>query len=249
MRALITGASSGIGREFAIILDNLGYDVIIVARRREKLEEVKNILKNETRIYTADLSVREECFRLFSAFPDIDILINNAGCGVFGGFSETDTEKELSMLDINISATHILMKLYLTEFKKKNKGYILNIASSAAFFSGPLFSSYYASKAYVYRLTKAVSYELKKNKSRVSVSVACPGPVNTGFNEKAGVNAGVGACSAESVAKYCIGKMFRKKPVITPGLPTKFTRFISKILPDCINQRFVYSLQKKKMKG
>lgn len=165
MKALVTGASSGIGREIAILLDGMGYDIIAVARREDRLSKLKSILKNNTEIRTADLSKKEECEKLFADFPDIDVLINNAGFGVFGEFGKTELEDELEMISVNIAALHILTKLYLNSFRKKNRGYILNVASSAAFFPGPLFSSYYASKAYVYRLSRAIRYELKKEHS------------------------------------------------------------------------------------
>ena len=246
MKALITGASSGIGREFAIILDKMGYDIIAVARREDKLNELKSILNNNTITHIADLSKTEECMNLFSLFPDIDILINNAGVGVFGEFSKTNLDEEIKMLDLNIKATHILTKLYLKEFIKKDSGYILNVSSSAAFFSGPLFSGYYASKAYIYRLTRAIKRELKMSGAKVSVSLLCPGPVDTEFNKKAGVHKGPGALSANEVANTAIKKMFKKKLIILPGFTTMLTRILSELLPDCVTERFVYHIQKKK---
>lgn len=246
MKALITGASSGIGREFAIILDKMGYDIIVVARREDKLNELKSILNNNTITHIADLSKTEECMNLFSLFPDIDILINNAGVGVFGEFSKTNLDEEIKMLDLNIKATHILTKLYLKEFIKKDSGYILNVSSSAAFFSGPLFSGYYASKTYIYRLTRAIKRELKMSGAKVSVSLLCPGPVDTEFNKKAGVHKGPGALSANEVANTAIKKMFKKKLIILPGFTTMLTRILSELLPDCVTERFVYHIQKKK---
>lgn len=246
MKALVTGASSGIGREIAIALDSLGYDIIAVARREDRLLELKNTLKNNTEIMVADLSDSKECFRIFETFPDIDILINNAGFGVFGDFSETDLKAELSMISVNIKALHILCKLYLKSFKTKNSGRILNVASSAAFFPGPMFSSYYASKAYVFRLSRAISRELKKVKSSVTVSVLCPGPVETEFSEVAGVSFGMGALSAKKVAELAVKKMLSGKTVITPGFLIKFTHLMSKLAPDSICERVVYMIQKKK---
>ena len=248
MKALVTGASSGIGREIAIILDGMGYDIIAVARREDRLKELADVLKNKTEIYSADLSEKEECIKLCNNFPDIDILINNAGFGVFGEFFKTPLAEELLMIDVNIRATHILTKLYLKEFIKKDSGYILNVASSAAFFPGPLFSSYYASKAYVYRLTRAINRELKKNGSKVSVSLLCPGPVDTEFSEVAGVKFGIGAITAEKTARYAIKKMFSKKLVTVPGFTIKCTRILSKIIPDCICEKIVYKIQKSKEK-
>lgn len=246
MKALITGASSGLGWEYAILLDSIGYDIIAVARREDKLLELKNMLKNNTEILVADLSREEECLKLTENYPDIDILINNAGFGVFGEFSLTDSKKELSMIDVNIRAMHILFKSYLKLFLNKDKGYILNVSSSAAFFPGPLFSAYYASKAYIYRLTRGVIHELKKSKSNVQVSVFLPGPILTEFNEKAGVNPGKGAITPQYAAEISIKKMFKKKHIIVPGFATKFTRIFSKLLPECITEKIVYHLQQAK---
>ncbi len=248
MKALVTGASSGIGREIAIILDSMGYDIIAVARREERLKELAGVLKNDTTIYTADLSCKDECIKLYEAFPDIDVLINNAGFGVFGQFLKTPLEEELSLIDLNVRSVHILTKLYLKEFVKKDAGYILNVASTAAFFTGPLFSSYYASKAYVYRLTRAIKYELKKRKSNVSVSVLCPGPVDTEFGDVAGVDFGLVGMSAKKTAQYAIKKMFSKKLVIVPGFIIKCTRVLSRVFPDSITERVVYRIQKVKEK-
>jgi short-subunit dehydrogenase len=154
-KALITGASSGIGRDMARVLSSKGYDLILVARRKDRLEELKNELKTDVQILPYDISNYENCISLYNEVKDqnIDILINNAGFGIFGDFLSIDLEKELNMIDVNIKSVDILTKLFLKDFKEKNKGYILNVASSAAFLPGPLLSSYYASKAYVLRLT------------------------------------------------------------------------------------------------
>ena len=184
--------------------------------------------------------------KLTKLFPDIDVFINNAGLGVFGEFLSTDTEKELAMLYVNICAMHILFKHYLKLFQKKNKGYILNVSSSAAFFPGPLFSAYYASKAYIYRLTRGVIHELKKSKSNVHVSVFLPGPILTEFNEKAGVNPGKGAITPQYAAEISIKKMFNKKHIIIPNFTTKLTHLASVLLPEAITEKIVYHLQKAK---
>ena len=152
------------------------------------------------------------------------------------------------MLDVNILALHILMKLYLAEFKKRGSGRILNVSSSASFFPGPMFSSYYASKAYVTRLSLAVREELRREKSPVTVSVLCPGPVRTEFNDVAGVKFGIGSVSPQYAARAAVDGMFKGKGIITPSLATGFTRFISKLVPDSLAARVVYVLQKKKEK-
>ena len=179
MKALVTGASSGIGEEIAKELAKRGYDIILVARNEEKLKNVASKIKTNTRIIIIDLSNKENCKKLYEETKneDIDILINNAGFGVHGKFFDTDLDKEIQMIETNITAVHILMKLFLKDMIKKNSGYILNVASMAAFGPGPLMSAYYASKAYVYRLSQGVKTELKKNNSNVKISVLCPGPV------------------------------------------------------------------------
>lgn len=248
LKALITGASSGIGREIARLLAARGYELVIAARREDRLEELKKTLGVPCKIACIDLSVRTEAERLFEENRDVDILVNNAGFGVFGAFDETPLSRECEMLDVNILALHILMKLYLAEFKKRGSGRILNVSSSASFFPGPMFSSYYASKAYVTRLSLAVREELRREKSPVTVSVLCPGPVRTEFNDVAGVKFGIGSVSPQYAARAAVDGMFKGKGIITPSLATGFTRFISKLVPDSLAARVVYVLQKKKEK-
>lgn len=248
LKALITGASSGIGREIARLLAARGYELVIAARREDRLEELKRTLGVPCKIACTDLSVRTEAERLFEENRGVDVLVNNAGFGVFGAFDETQLSRECEMLDVNILALHILMKLYLAEFKKRGSGRILNVSSSASFFPGPMFSSYYASKAYVTRLSLAVREELRREKSPVTVSVLCPGPVRTEFNDVAGVKFGIGSVSPQYAARAAVDGMFKGKGIITPSLATGFTRFISKLVPDSLAARVVYVLQKKKEK-
>lgn len=248
LKALITGASSGIGREIARLLAARGYELVIAARREDRLEELKRTLGVPCKIACTDLSVRTEAERLFEENRDVDVLVNNAGFGVFGAFDETQLSRECEMLDVNILALHILMKLYLAEFKKRGSGRILNVSSSASFFPGPMFSSYYASKAYVTRLSLAVREELRREKSPVTVSVLCPGPVRTEFNDVAGVKFGIGSVSPQYAARAAVDGMFKGKGIITPSLATGFTRLISKLVPDSLAARVVYILQKKKEK-
>lgn len=247
MKALITGASSGIGRELAFKLAQRGYDLIITARRRERLEEIKQKINSvNVEIHVCDLSSEEACRELFFKYPDVDIIINNAGYGVFGDFYDTDLDSELKMLCVNITAVHILTKLYYAEMVKRDSGYILNVASSASFFPGPLFSSYYASKAYVLRLSQAIAYELKKRKSGVRISVLCPGPVDTEFNDVAGVKFGVGSITAEYAAKYALNQMFKNRNVIVPSVKIKFMHLLSKLSPSALSEAVVYRIQKAK---
>ena len=248
MKALVTGASSGIGRDIARQLSTMGYDLILVARRLDRLEELKKELKTNVQTISLDISIPDNCVKLYETVKndDIDILINNAGFGVFGEFLETDLDKEMNMIDLNIKAVHILTKLFLKDFKNKNKGYILNVGSSASFAAGPLLSSYYASKNYVLRLTEAIYEELRRKKSNVYVGVLCPGPVNTEFNEVANVKFTVQSLTSEYVAKYAIKKMFKRKLIISPGLLMKVTRFLCKIAPEKVMLKVCYNIQKSK---
>lgn len=237
MKALVTGASSGIGRDMAKELAKRGYNLILVARDNKKLEEVSEEIKNnykvEAKIIQKDLSIKQNCVDLYNEVKneDIDILINNAGFGVHGPIIETDLNKEINMLETNIMAVHILMKLFLEDMVKKNKGKILNVSSMAAFAPGPLMAGYYSSKAYVYRLSECVKTELKMMKSNVKISVLCPGPVRTNFNKVANVNFAAPSLSSDTVAKYAIKIMLKGKFTIVPGNLMKITRFFEKILP------------------
>lgn len=216
MKALITGASSGIGRDIARELNKKGYELVLVARDEKKLKELKDELGENTSIITMDLSIEENCKELYNQVPDIDLLINNAGFGTCGNFIKTDLEKEIKMINTNITAYHILMKLYLQAMVKKDKGQILNVASIAGFMPGPLMATYYATKAYVVRLSESVREELKKQKSNVKISILCPGPVDTNFNKVADVEFSVKGLTSEYVAKYTVKKLEKKKFYIIP---------------------------------
>lgn len=248
MNALITGASSGIGREMAIKLSELGYDLILVARRKNNLEKLKKELKTKVKIINIDISSTFNCMKLYNKIKEdnIDILINNAGFGLFGNFEETNLDKELDMIDTNIKAVHILTKLFLKDFKKKNSGYILNVSSSASFSAGPLMATYYASKNYVTRLTEAIYEELKRENSNVYIGALCPGPVDTEFNKIANVKFSLNSLSAKKVSEYAIKKMFEKKLIIIPGFKIKAACFIEKFIPRKLLLKVIYKIQKKK---
>ena len=256
MKALITGASSGFGWDMAHILSDMGYDIIAVARREELLQKLKSELKTNVEIISCDVTDFSACETLASKAGEVDILINNAGFGVFGAFDGTDLSKELTMIDTNIKAVHTLTKLFLKEFKKRDSGYIMNVASLAAFFPGPLFASYYASKSYVLRLTQSIHEELRRDKSNVKVCVLCPGPAHTGFADAAKVNFGTGSeggiaskviLSSMAVSKYAIKKMFKNKTVIVPGFLMRCAVSARHFLSDKLLARVVYGVQSKKM--
>lgn len=248
MKALITGASSGIGLDFARYLATKKCELILVARNKEKLEKIQESLPTKVTIIVADLSNEQKVKELYVLIKkeNIDILINNAGFGLFGDFTETDLNKELEMIDTNIRAVHILTKFVLRDMEKKNSGYILNVASSAAFQPGPLMSTYYATKSYVYQLTEALNYEQKVKKSNVQISVLCPGPVATNFNNVAGVKFSVKPLKSSYVAKYAIDKMFKGKMLIIPGFTMKCAKFFSRFASDKLILKVTYKIQKRK---
>ena len=247
MRALITGASSGIGRDIAKELSQKGYDLILVARNLEKLNEVKEKLETNIETVSMDISNPENCKQLYEKYKDIDILVNNAGFGDCGYFDKTNLEKELQMINTNIVAYHVLTKLYLKDMKAKNSGKILNVASIAGFMPGPLMATYYSTKAYVVRLSEAIREELKKESSKVQISILCPGPVDTNFNKVADVQFALKGLSSEYVAKYKTDKLFKGKFYIVPGWKIKLAKFGAKIAPNALVAKICYNMQKRKI--
>lgn len=248
MKALVTGASSGIGRDIARYLSSLGYDIIAVAQRENRLIELKNELKTNVQVIPMDLSNKDNCIKLHEMVKDqnIDLLVNNAGFGVFGTFNETDLEKEIKLINTNITALHILTKLFLKDMEERNSGRILNVSSIASFVPGPLMAAYYSSKAYVLRLSQAIHKELKKKKSNVHISVLCPGPVATEFNDVAGVHFSLKPLSSEYVAKYAIDKTLKNKLIIVPGFMNKVARILIKLAPSKLVMEIVYKNQTRK---
>ena len=247
MKALITGASSGIGRDMARGLSEKGFDLILVARDLDKLNEVKQELKTNIEVVCMDISNVENCKKLYEEHKDIDILINNAGFGDCGYFTKTNLEKEILMINTNIVAYHTLTKLYLQDMQEKNNGTILNVASIAGFMPGPLMATYYATKNYVVRLSEAIREELRKQKSKVQISILCPGPVNTNFNKVADVQFALKGLSSEYVAKYAIEKMLKGKFYIVPGWKIKLAKIGCKIAPTNIVEKISYNMQKRKI--
>ena len=248
MKALITGASSGIGRDIAVILSNKGYDLILIARNKKELLKTAKMCNTKVTCYDIDISIIDNCKKIHDEFKDIDILVNNAGFGLIGETKDTSLETELNMIDLNIKAVHILTKLYLKDMVKKDNGRILNVASSAAFLPGPLMNTYYSTKSYIYHFTMALYEELRRIKSNVKVSVLCPGPVNTNFNNVAKVEFSLKGLNSRYVAKYAINKMFKNKLLIIPGFTTKLVLLASKLVPVKFSMKIDYNIQKKKEK-
>ena len=248
MIVLITGASSGLGADFAKELSKEGYDLILVARSKEKLEKIAKELKSNIEIEAMDLSVKENVYKLYSKYKGkVDLLINNAGFGAFGKFVDSDLDNELNMIDLNIVTYHILTKLFLQDFVKKDKGQILNVASSAAFEPGPLMSTYYATKSYVYNLSMGIYEELRRDKSNVKINILCPGPVDTGFNERAHVKFRVKSLQSKDVVKYTLKCMKKNKLIIIPGFTIKLGVFANRLFSRKFIVKCTYKIQKSKI--
>ena len=247
---LITGASSGIGKEFAKRLASK-YNLILVARREERLLELKRELDTEVIIKCADLSKKDNIDALYNAIKEykIEMFINNAGFGLAGDILETDIDKEIQMIDVNVKALYILDKLILKKMKEDNiKGYVLNVGSIAGILRcGPYMSQYYATKSYVVSLTLGIRRELKENKSGIYIGCLCPGPVNTEFNDVAEVSFSLKGVSTEKVVDYAIKKMLKKKTLIVPTFSLKLLIFFRRFISNNFLARIVAKQQKKKL--
>ncbi|MBR4132830.1 MAG: SDR family oxidoreductase [Oscillospiraceae bacterium] len=247
--AFITGATSGIGMEFARALASEGYSLILTGRRTQRLLELKEQLGVDCRIITADLAEEDRCRALLDEVSDakIDVFINNAGFGTVGSFLETELEKELSMIRVNDIAMHILLKGVLRKMQAQGHGSILNVASSAGLLpGGPYMAAYYASKAYVVSLTKAVATELKELGSEVYVGCLCPGPVDTEFNANADVVFSLKGISASRCVAECLAGMKKRKTVIVPTLKMKLAVFSGRLVPERLLLKITGRQQRKK---
>ena len=246
MKALITGASNGLGADFAKAFSKEGYDLVLVARSKDKLEKLAKELKTSVEIEVMDLSVKENVYKLYDKYKGkIDLLINNAGFGTFGKFIETDLENELNMIELNVVTYHILTKLFLKDFVEKDKGKILNVASSAAFEPGPLMATYYATKSYVYNLSMGIYEELRRDKSNVKIHILCPGPVNTGFNKRANVKFNIKSLQSKDVVNYTLKCMKKNKVIIIPGISIKLGVFANRIF----SRKFIVKCTDRKSVG
>jgi short-subunit dehydrogenase len=192
--ALITGASSGIGKELAGIHAENGGDLVIVARGKEKLDALKVALEKKHKVKVAviakDLAAPNAAREIYDEITksgiEIEFLINNAGFGALGKFHELELERQVNMINLNITALTVLTRLFLPEFVRKNKGKILNVSSTASFMPGPLQAVYYASKAYVTFLSNALAEELQGTK--VTVTNLMPGATETEFGAVSGMD-------------------------------------------------------------
>ena len=252
MKVLITGASSGIGREMIKLLANKYDEFVLVGRNKERLEETKIILlgiNNTLKIETVptDVSIKQNCINLYNNNKNVDLLINDAGFGDYGYFNETDLDKDLLMINTNISALHILTKLYLKDMVERNSGHILNVASIAGFLPGPLMATYYATKSYVVRLSEAIREELRRKKSKVKISILCPGPVKTNFEHQANVKFNFNGTDSKYIAKYAINHLH--KFYIVPQAKIRAAKFFSKLVTNKAASKIVFNLQSKRIKN
>ena len=251
---LITGASTGIGYELAKLFAKDRHNLILVARDEGKLETAKNELSKcnvEVKILSLDLSKSEDIQGLFNYVEmnklNVDILVNNAGIGTFGDFSEIEWVKEEALIDINIKVLTKLTKYFFPKIIECKNGGILNVASTAAFCSGPRMAAYYASKAYVLNLTEAIYEECKD--SGIRISCLCPGPVKTTFQDKAGIKKSESAkkylMDAEEVAKVSYKDFKKGKLIIIPGMKNKLLVIGNKLLPRRISRKIILKTNKK----
>ena len=234
MRALITGASSGIGYALSEELLKRGYDLLTVSRTEGLLPELrKKYPEREILFLSHDLSKREECEKLLreTEGQDFDLFLNNAGYGDIGRLDETSLDKEINIVEINDIATLILGKTFLLRFRKRGKGRLLFVASAASFGPAPYMSLYYASKVFVYYLVHGYYRELKDEKSPVTVSLLCPGPVRTGFEKRANARFTMRPMEAEKVAHIAVHGMMKGHLEIVPGLSMKLVHFLSHLVP------------------
>lgn len=253
--AVITGASSGLGKCFAEIMAEHGYNLVLIARREEELKKLAANMEHRygcstvvVRADLGDMKQVQQCFAVLNRL-DVEIFINNAGFGEAGRFTETSLEKELSMIDVNIKAMHIFAKMMTKYFAKRGRGYLLNVASSAGLFpAGPFMATYYASKAYVVSLTKAIAEEVRQAGINLYVGCLCPGPVDTEFNKVANVDFALKGITPQYCTQYAYQEMMKGTMVIVPTLRMKAAVLASKVLPESLVLR-ITAMQQKRKKG
>ena len=250
MLALITGASSGLGVEFARLLAMNGYDLIITARRKDRLMALKNAIEKKygvkVEVVSADLSDVSEALNLAGKCftKKIDILINNAGFGILGAINNMSGRDNVDLIKTNITALTLLSQEFI---KTQKKGYILNVASIAAFLPGPLLSTYYASKAYVLSLSTAVNEELKRSCKPISVTTLCPGPMKTEFFTTAGASKEFATAAPRDCAKRGLKAMFRRKSLVFSDNLTALGALGSRFLPLGLIAKISYRVQRSKL--
>ncbi len=246
MKILITGASSGIGRDMARYLSSKENELILVSSNKDKLESVSKALINSS-VYVCDLSnndnVNKLCEYILKEKPDF--VINNAGFGAFGFYDEISLDREIEMINVNIVALHKITKTCL---EYMDNGHILNVSSSAGLMpGGPMLNTYYATKNYVRSYSLGLYKELKKKNKNIHISILCPGPVNTNFNKVAIGTFSIKGLSSEYVAKYAVDKCLKNKLIIVPGFKVKLGVFFSRFLPTKLVLSILFKIQHRKV--
>jgi len=253
---LITGASGGIGYELAKIYADKNYNLILIARNLNKLNELEKLCKtgtNNVYVFSCDLSKTNSATEVFnfcsSKNLQVDYLINNAGFGDYGFFHESNWDKQAEMLQLNIATLTHLTRLFLPEMVNRKHGKIMNVASLAAFLPGPLMSVYYASKAYVLSFSEALSNEL--NNTGVSITTLCPGPTESGFWNAADMSEisvikGSKLPSSKEVALYGYQELEKENVIAIHGFMNKIMAFSVRITPRFLVRKIVRMIQDKK---
>lgn len=253
--ALITGATIGIGYELAKQFAARKYNLILVARNeillKERVEEFSQQYGVSASYFSIDLGKQGAAHELYKKVTDagltVDVLVNNAGFALLGEFAETDLATELEMIEVNVVTLTVLTKLFLKDMLTRKTGKILNVASTAAFQSGPLMAVYYASKAYVLYFSEAVGFELRN--SGITVTTLCPGPTRTYFQKRAHVDkhlvARFGTMDPDKVAEIGFRGLMRGRRIVIPGLMNKLGVLSSKFLPRRLILGVIYFLHNK----
>lgn len=252
--ALVTGGSGGIGLEIAKVLARNGLDLVLVARTRDTLEAAAGQLEGKfgarVHVFAADLRRPDAPQAIFDFLHNenipIDVLVNNAGFGVGGEFADTKLQRELEMIQVNISALTHLTKLFLPAMIKRKAGRVLNVASTAAFQPGPLMAVYYATKAYVLSFSQALAEELRH--SGVTVTALCPGPTRTRFAASAQMTksrlfTAFGIAHAADVAEFGVAAMMHGRRVAIPGIKNKIVAQASRFVPRAVSAKLARMAQ------
>ncbi|HYW80370.1 MAG TPA: SDR family oxidoreductase [Thermoguttaceae bacterium] len=254
--ALITGASSGIGLELAKVFAEDGSNLVLVARRKDRLEALASTLRDEhgieVSVLAKDLCDKEAPNELFTRLSDdgitVDVVVNNAGFGAVGSFAKLSVQRQMEMVQVNITALTHLTRLFLPSIIERDRGGILNVGSTAAFQPGPRMAIYYATKAYVLSFTEAIAEELAG--TNVSVSCLCPGPTTTEFEAEAGMEGlllfKLGAMDARTVAEMGYRGFRRGKTLVIPGLTNRLGAFGVRLTPRAWVRKIVKRLQSRR---
>jgi uncharacterized protein len=251
--ALITGASGGIGLEFARIFTREGYDLVLIARSENKLQELADALKaqhgTQTIVIVKDLSQHSAPDEIYAeverAGIAVEALVNNAGYATYGKFAEIDLKTELDMMQVNMVALTHLTKLFLRPMVERKSGKILNVASTAAFQPGPLMAVYYATKAYVLSFSEAIAAEVQD--IGIHVTALCPGPTESGFQKRADMENSKlvqsGLMDAHSVAEAGYAGLVGSQSAVVPGLRNQLMALVVRFTPRAMAARVAMNMQ------